>query len=196
MGQEKPVESVTVGDFSYVLVPSAFGTLSIVWRGSEAGPKVYHAFLPDERTPMQEVVQMAFPGADQRSCPAIAGLAARVQRFLDGDAVRFDLGLVALDRCSGFQRGVLLAEHQIPRGWVSTYGRIARRLEVPGGARAVGGALSRNPFPIIVPCHRAIRSDGQLGGFQGGLWMKQGLLELEGVEVTPAGKVRTDRFYY
>ena len=190
------MEGVTLGVFSYVLVPSAFGALSIVWRGSEAGPKVYRVFLPSERTPMQEVVQTAFPGAYQRSCPAVAGLAARIQRFLDGDAVRFDLGLVALDRCSEFQRGVLLAEHQIPRGWVSTYGRIARRLGVPGGARAVGGALSRNPFPILVPCHRAIRSDGQLGGFQGGLRMKQALLELEGIVVTPAGEVRTDRLYY
>jgi methylated-DNA-[protein]-cysteine S-methyltransferase len=196
MGQEKPVESVTVGDFSYVLVPSAFGTLSVVWREVEAGPQVYRLFLPGERTPMQEVVQVAFPGADQRSCPAIAGLAVRIQRFLEGDAVGFDLGLVVLEGCSEFQRSVLRAEHQIPRGWVSTYGRIARRLGVPGGARAVGGALSRNPFPILVPCHRAIRSDGQLGGFQGGLEMKRALLELEGVEVTPAGKVRVDRLYY
>jgi methylated-DNA-[protein]-cysteine S-methyltransferase len=190
------VERVTLGDFSYVLVPSAFGALSVVWRGAEAGPKVYRVFLPGERTPMQEVVQAAFPGADQRSCPAIAGLAARIRRFLEGDAVGFDLGLVALERCSEFQRSVLRAEHQIPRGWVSTYGRIARRLGVPGGARAVGGALSRNPFPILVPCHRAIRSDGQLGGFQGGLAMKRALLQLEGVVVTPAGKVRADRFYY
>jgi methylated-DNA-[protein]-cysteine S-methyltransferase len=60
----------------------------------------------------------------------------------------------------------------------------------------VGGALSRNPFPIVIPCHRAIRSDGHLGGFQGGREMKQALLELEGVEVTPPGKVTTDRFYY
>lgn len=190
------METITPQGFSYVLVPSAFGTLSIVWRGAEAGPRVYRVFLPSERTPVQEVVQTAFPGADQRSCPAVAGLAARIQRFLEGDAVRFDLGLVALERCSEFQRSVLLAEHQIPRGWVSTYGRIARRLGVPGGARAVGGALSRNPFPILVPCHRATRSDGQLGGFQGGLAMKRALLELEGVEVTPTGEVLTDRFYY
>jgi methylated-DNA-[protein]-cysteine S-methyltransferase len=60
----------------------------------------------------------------------------------------------------------------------------------------VGRALSRNPFPIVVPCHRAIRSDGHLGGFQGGREMKQALLELEGVEVAPPGKVTTDRFYY
>jgi methylated-DNA-[protein]-cysteine S-methyltransferase len=60
----------------------------------------------------------------------------------------------------------------------------------------VGGALSRNPFPIVIPCHRAVRSDGHAGGFQGDRRMKQALLKLEGVEVTPSGKVTTDRFYY
>jgi methylated-DNA-[protein]-cysteine S-methyltransferase len=126
----------------------------------------------------------------------MAELGERVQHFLGGDAVDFDLGLLALGRCSPFQRKVLLAEHGIPRGWVSTYGRIARHVGVPGGARAVGGALSRNPYPVIVPCHRAIRSDGQLGGFQGGRRMKRALLELEGVEFGPAGRVLTGRFYY
>jgi methylated-DNA-[protein]-cysteine S-methyltransferase len=56
--------------------------------------------------------------------------------------------------------------------------------------------LARNPFPIIIPCHRAIRSDGRLGGFQGGPAMKRALLELEGVEISAAGRVLAERFYY
>jgi methylated-DNA-[protein]-cysteine S-methyltransferase len=79
---------------------------------------------------------------------------------------------------------------------VSTYGRIARHLAIPGGARAVGRALARNPFPIIIPCHRAIRSDGRLGGFQGGPAMKRALLELEGVECSSTGRVSAERLYY
>ena len=190
------VNSVTLKPVSYVLVPSAFGTLGIVWRGTEEGPRVSRVLLPNEQIPAQDVVGMAFPDAKPLSCPAIAELGERIQRFLEGNAVDFELSLIALERYSEFQRGVLLAERRIPRGWVSTYGRIARSLGVPGGARAVGGALARNPFPIIIPCHRAIRSDGQLGGFQGGLRMKQSLLELEGVEVAQTGKVLTDRLYY
>jgi methylated-DNA-[protein]-cysteine S-methyltransferase len=89
-----------------------------------------------------------------------------------------------------------LAEYRIPRGWISTYGRIARHLGTPGGARAVGGALARNPFPIIIPCHRAIGANSELGGFRGGLEMKRALLELEGVEFSQTGKVLTDRIYY
>jgi len=181
--------------FSYVPVPSAFGTLSVVWRETGAGPRVQHILLPNE----QDVFRMTFPDASSLSCPAIAELGERMQRFLEGDAIGFEpthLGLLTLERCSEFQRRVLLAEYRIPRGWVSTYGRIARSLGVHRGARAVGGALSRNPFPIVIPCHRAVRSDGQLGGFRGGLKMKRALLELERVEVSPAGKVLTDRFYY
>jgi len=79
---------------------------------------------------------------------------------------------------------------------VSTYGRIANHLGIPGGARAVGQALARNPFPIIIPCHRAIGAGGDLGGFQGGAAMKRALLELEGVELSSSGRVETDRYYH
>lgn len=84
----------------------------------------------------------------------------------------------------------------IPRGSVSTYQRIAKHLGHDNATRAVGGALSNNPFPIIIPCHRAIRSDGTLGGYQGGLEMKRTLLKMEGVLFHPSGYVMTDKFFY
>jgi methylated-DNA-[protein]-cysteine S-methyltransferase len=90
----------------------------------------------------------------------------------------------------------LRAEHGIPRGSVSTYQRIAKLLGNRNATRAVGGALANNPFPIIIPCHRAIRSDGTLGGYQGGLKMKRALLEMEGVFFNALGRVLTDKFFY
>ena len=181
---------------SYTLLPSAFGTLGIVWQETDKGPKVRRVFLPNERTAVENLVQNTSVGASFLSCPAIAKLGERIQRFLEGEAVDFELEMIALQRCSEFQRRVLVAEHGIPRGWVSTYGRIAGSLGIPGGARAVGGAPSRNPFPIIIPCHRAIRSNGELGGFQGGQGMKRALLELEGVGFSQSGKVLTNRIHY
>lgn len=179
-----------------VLLPSSFGPFGIVWREIEKEPKIYQILLPNHRTPLEEAIQTSYAGVSSLSCSAIDKLGERIQSFLDGEAVDFALDMIALERCSRFQRRVLLAEHKIPRGWVSTYGRIARRLGIPGGGRAVGRALARNPFPIIIPCHRAIRSDGGLGGFQGGVEMKRALLKGEGIEFTQGGKVLMRRVYY
>jgi methylated-DNA-[protein]-cysteine S-methyltransferase len=182
--------------FFYTLTPSTFGDLSIVWRKTKAGPRVCHIFLPSEHIAVQNVVHVTFPNAKLKSCPAIAELDEQIRRFLAGEALEFELVLLEFERCSEFQHRVLLAEHKIPRGWVSTYGRVARSIGVPKGARAVGNALARNPFPIVIPCHRAVRADGRLGGYRGGVEMKRALLEMEGVEVSPSGKVLTERFYY
>ena len=141
-------------------------------------------------------MRTTYAGIRPLSNPTIEVLTEQIGSFLKGEAVDFEVRLVDLGECSEFQRSVLLAEHKIPRGWVSTYGRIARSLGLPKAARAVGTALSRNPVPIIIPCHRAIRSNGEVGGFRGGLNMKRALLELEGVEFSTTGRVLTDRFYY
>ena len=159
------------------------------------GPKVYQILLPHHQTLLEEVVRASYAGVTNLSCSAIGELGQGIQTFLEGETVDFQLDMIALERCSDFQQRVLLAEHKIPRGWISTYGRIAGMLEVPGGARAVGRALARNPFPIVIPCHRAIRSDGGLGGFQGGVKMKRALLESEGIEFALGGKVLMRRVY-
>ncbi len=79
----------------------------------------------------------------------------------------------------------------VPPGLVTTYGSIARFLNV--SPRLVGRALKANPYPIIIPCHRVIRSDGGLGGYsRGGTQVKRRLLELEGVEFTVDGRVRRE----
>ena len=182
--------------FSHVLLPSPLCALGMVWQETPAGPKVCRVALPDEYAPAEDAIQRTFVDAVQQSCPPITELGDRIQSFLKGEAIALGLDIVALEGRSEFQRGVLMAEHGIPRGWVSTYGRIARHLGVPGGARAVGRALATNPFPIIIPCHRAILSNGGLGGFQGGQKMKRALLKMEGIEVSHAGKVLTNRIYY
>ena len=64
-----------------------------------------------------------------------------------------------------------------------SYGEIAKLIDSPGSSRAVGGALGRNPMPIVIPCHRVIAGDGRIGGFTGGLAIKKALLSLEGHQV-------------
>ena len=88
------------------------------------------------------------------------------------------------DVVGGFQQQVLRITAEIPFGGISSYGAIAEQMGKPGAARAVGVALSRNPLPIVIPCHRVVGSDHQLHGFIGGIETKAFLLRLEGHTVT------------
>ena len=92
---------------------------------------------------------------------------------------RFDL-FVDLTELGDFQRAVLDAASGLDFGETVTYTEIARRIGRPKASRAVGNALGRNPIPIIVPCHRVVRTDGTLGGYTGGLRYKRNLLDIEG----------------
>lgn len=91
---------------------------------------------------------------------------------------------VDLSAAASFQRSVLEAARAIPFGEVRSYGWIARKIGNPRAVRAVGTALGRNPVPLVVPCHRVLRSDGSLGGYGLGLDLKNRLLSLE--HETPA----------
>jgi len=169
--------------------PTAFGEFAIVWDESGMIRRIY---LPGRSATLLSDYPGAEGGVDRR----VGAVADGVSRFLGGRDMRFSLEAVALDACTGFQKRVLMAEYGIPRGRVSTYGRIARHLGVPGRARAVGTALAHNPFPIIIPCHRAVAADGTLGGYQGGPAMKQALLEMEGVRFSSRGRVLAQHYYY
>lgn len=78
-----------------------------------------------------------------------------------------------------FEWKVLAATQKIPLGQTRSYQWVARTIGQPQAVRAVGQALHKNPFPLIVPCHRVIKSDGSLGGYAGGREMKKELLSLE-----------------
>jgi O-6-methylguanine DNA methyltransferase len=118
---------------------------------------------------------------------------AAVEAFLAGDGSAFDgLPLIFSDR-GLWDQAVLGGVRRLRRGEVTSYGRLARMIGRPGAARAVGGAVGRNPIGLAIPCHRVIAGDGSIGGY-GGDWfgsreqlleIKRELLAREGV-VLPA----------
>jgi methylated-DNA-[protein]-cysteine S-methyltransferase len=105
-------------------------------------------------------------------------LAKRLQAYFGGYKTDFPDEL-DFSGFTSFQQGVWEATRRIPFGQTRSYGWVAQQLGKPGAARAVGQALGKNPFPILVPCHRVVAGDGGLGGFSGGLNMKESLLKLE-----------------
>jgi methylated-DNA-[protein]-cysteine S-methyltransferase len=86
-----------------------------------------------------------------------------------------------------FRRAVMEECMRIPAGETLTYGDLAARVGRPGAARAVGRVMATNPFPLLVPCHRVVGSDGSLHGYGGGLPMKAALLRAEGADVSGNG---------
>ncbi len=174
-------------DCVYDLIPSSIGEVGIVRCPKGARP-VRMIFLPHEGASTVERIRESFPEAVPSSGRRDK-TGMRIKAFLAGDAVDFSIAELDIEGVGGFERRVLLADFAIPRGRVMTYGGLAAKAGAPGGARAVGNIMAGNPFPLVIPCHRVIRSDGSLGGFGGGLPMKRALLEMEGVAFDKKGCV-------
>ena len=103
-----------------------------------------------------------------------------LEEYFEGRRTRFELP-IDWSLVAGFGRRVLEATAAIPFGGTSTYAQVAARAGSPRGSRAAGNALGANPMPIVVPCHRVLRTGGGLGGYTGGLGRKEALLRIEGV---------------
>jgi methylated-DNA-[protein]-cysteine S-methyltransferase len=128
-------------------------------------------------------MQRQFREASEETPPGdVQVVVAEIQRLLAGE--RRDLSSAALDMSAvpEFDRRVYIETRSIAPGQTLTYGDIATRLGDVGLSRAVGQALGRNPFPIIIPCHRVLAAGGKTGGFSapGGTDTKRRLLEIEG----------------
>jgi len=113
--------------------------------------------------------------------PLLAEGARQVLDYLAGRRQVFDLPLAP--QGTPFQQKVWAALRAIPYGQVCSYKDLARAAGCPRGFQAVGQANRRNPIPILIPCHRVIAADGTLGGYAGGLDLKQALLTIEGISL-------------
>jgi methylated-DNA-[protein]-cysteine S-methyltransferase len=164
---------------SYCLFATAIGTCGIAWgaRG------VTGVSLPEgDELRLRRRFKSRFPGAEEaQPSPAIAGMIKRVQALLLGEGD--DLHDIVLDDAEVpvFNKRVYDIARRIPPGATRTYGDIAKELGDSLLAREVGQALGRNPFPIIVPCHRVLAAGGKTGGFSaaGGLETKFRMLAIE-----------------
>jgi len=175
---------------------SPLGPVALLWHIYKGQPKIFRVLISIPNVSAKHRLVTLFPDSQNAACTEIDAVADDIETFLSGEDMQFSLEIVRVDLCTEFQQEVLCAEHEIPRGAVSTYQRIARHVGRPRGARAVGNALATNPFPLIIPCHRAIRTDLTIGGYQGGKRMKQTLLRMEGIDFDKTGHIATENFIY
>jgi O-6-methylguanine DNA methyltransferase len=161
---------------SYALFETVLGQVYVAWnrRGVSAAARCASA-QEFEAYFEREVGRLLTPA------PAPAGLAAKIADELSGKrTMRFDLrGLTP------FEQAVLRKTYEIPRGEVRPYGWVAREIRKPAAVRAVGTALAHNPIPYFIPCHRVVRTDGEIGNYGGGgPEAKKAILKMEGVGVS------------
>ena len=152
-----------------VVFRSPYGEITIQWAGDVLYSVALGPYAPFADAQADTAPQEKFP---------LLGL---LNDYFRGVPVRFGVPL-SLRGHSPFERLVWTAARRIPYGEVRTYGWIASKIGKPGAARAVGGALGRNPFALVVPCHRVVGLDGKLAGFGAGLEWKRALLNLEGIQ--------------
>ncbi|WJY68688.1 methylated-DNA--[protein]-cysteine S-methyltransferase [Corynebacterium auris] len=154
---------------SWTVVHTPVGELMLV--SSDAG--LAHVVFECEDFALRRS-ELGLSGAQAPGAEA----ARQLEEYFAGRRRSFDL---ALDwgAGGGFHRRVQRALAEIPYGETRTYSEFASHLGSPRAVRAVGAGCARNPLPIVSPCHRVVRSDGSLGGYRGGLEVKQRLLELE-----------------
>jgi len=160
---------------AFLLFDTCLGCMGIV--SSHNGLRMVILPQKNKEAVLCQVMNYACPAEEQ--APALFGdLPHRLKRYLEGEPVDFPdkLDLVEASR---FQQSVWQIVRTIPYGETRSYGWVANKLDLTKAARGVGQALARNPLPIVIPCHRVISSNGSLGGYGGGVEIKELLLRLE-----------------
>jgi len=167
----------------FALFDTAIGRCGVAWGGRGiAGVQLPEA---GERETLARMLRR-FPAAGEATPPPeVRQVIDRIVALLRGKASDLSTVRLDMDEVPVFHRRVYEAARAIPQGMTLSYGEIATRVGAPGAARAVGQALGRNPFPIVVPCHRVLAAGGKIGGFsaQGGIATKRRMLAIEGAQL-------------
>jgi len=166
--------------YGFTFFDTALGRCAIAW-GERGIAAIELPASQDEATLRR--LRRALPGVrEQPPTPAVADAIGAIVRLFEGEPDDLATIVLDMDEVPEFHRRVYDLARTIPPGETLSYGEVASRLGEPGAAQAVGRALARNPFPIVVPCHRVLAANGALHGFSapGGLDTKRRMLAIEG----------------
>ena len=170
-----PVKRIGANLLYYTVFETAWGYFGLAARAE----RLRATLLPQPESNLRRTILRRWPDAVE-SVDLLPSLRDQVVDYFDGKPATFHAAL-DLSALTPFRRAVLEACRRIPYGRTVSYLDLARAVGQPGAARAVGGAMAANPVPLVIPCHRVLRSDGALGGFSSprGVEEKRRLLLLE-----------------
>ncbi|MCK5786275.1 MAG: MGMT family protein [Candidatus Sabulitectum sp.] len=136
-------------------------------------------YLPSSDISPEEKIRQDHEHAVRKNSVFSEEISVKLTSLANGIQKNISLRDLEFSKISLFKKAVLNSLMEIPCGQTVSYGELAEKAGFTGAARAVGNALSSNPFPLAIPCHRVVRADGAAGFYQGGMVMKKHLLEAE-----------------
>ncbi len=175
--------------FKHIISSSPIGEIAIIWRKK---PKfqIEEIIISNPNQTASEIVKEKYESEEElhlnKKSKQLNQVLNEINKYFQEKDYKFSLSYLNMDKLKPFQRKVLEAEFKTEKGTVNTYKDIAIEVGSPRAYRAVGTALAKNPFPIIIPCHRTVKADRTIGGFSGfagGLESKKILLELDGLMI-------------
>jgi len=159
----------------YVIFKTNWGYFGIAGNDSA----IYRTYLPPQKSDhIKQRLYRDFSDVKMDNS-YFKSLQKQIIAYFQGDNIDFKAEIpIFLDNFSMFSRRILITCRRIKLGQITTYADLARKAGYPNAGRAVGNVMAKNPLPLIIPCHRVIRSDGKLGGFTapGGMNLKKRLL--------------------
>ena len=175
--------------FKYIFNSKPLGEITIIWR-KKPQFQIEEIILSNPNKTSSEIASEKYEKegelAINKKSKQLNKVLGEIDNYFNERDYKFSLEYLNLDKFTPFQRKVLETEFKTKKGTVNTYKDLAKASGRPKAYRAVGNVLSKNPYPIIIPCHRTVKSDRTIGGFGGvaeGLKSKKTLLELDGLMI-------------
>ena len=162
---------------NYFSLNTPYGPCAFVFRKTPF--RIYRVFLPGQADPLpagrrsNDLYDNPGGSAEARE------VARKIEGYFNGGILEVPMKWLELGQLTALQQQVLRATAEIPHGHTVSYGTLARKIGRPRAYRFVGSTMALNPVPLIIPCHRVIKSNGRIGRFGGGAALKRALINLE-----------------
>lgn len=164
---------------------TTIGTIGLIWN--EDTQLLKQVVLPNSITGKTNTVKISYSNLETETNPPeyISHVMSTIEKLILGKNQSISFSLLDFNETTNFQKQVLNQQRKIPHAKVTTYKQIAQQINKPRSIRPTANALASNKFPIIIPCHRTVKSDWTLGGYAGNKdgHIKQIILENEGIKI-------------